>query len=198
MRELNNLHSCFVRFIAVLIAGIAIAGCSSIDCNLENRVQCHMRFVDMDGDSVALNYPLTVVLVREAGDTIHYYNKKTNVSTIDVPLSYVGEVDLLQMVLDITDTIEVETYNTYTDPDTQKEVTDTLRNDSVVTVSLTDNVRIRKTNEPWFESVDCSPHYNHTIEAVDVDTHNFIDHIIVNDAYVNNDSKKKNLYIQVK
>lgn len=198
MKEQRNLHRCFVHCIAILIAGIAIAGCSSIDCSLENRVLCHMRFVDMDGDSVVLKYPLTVVLVRAAGDTVHYYNKQENASSIDVPLSHVGEEDMLEMVLDIPDTIQVETYVTSIDPETQEETIDTLVSDSVVTFPLTDEIRIRKTNEPWFESVDCSAHYNHTIEAAEADTHNFIDHIIVNDALVNNDSRKKNLFIQVK
>lgn len=198
MRELKNLHRCFIHCIAIFIAGIAIAGCSSIDCSLENRVLCHMRFVDMDGDSVVLKYPLTVVLVRAAGDTVHYYNKQANASSIDVPLSYVGEEDMLEMELEVTDTVEVETIVTNTDPETGEVTTETVKKDSVMSLPLIDEIRIRKTNEPWFESVDCNAHYNHTIQEAVADTHNFIDHIIVNDAYVNNDSRKKNLFIQVK
>lgn len=198
MREQKNLHRCFVHCIAILTAGIVIAGCSSIDCSLENRVLCHMRFVDMDGDSVVLKYPLTVVLVRAAGDTVHYYNRQENASSIDVPLSYVGEEDMLEMELEIPDTVEVESYVTYTDSDTGVEMTDTVVKDTVIYYPLVDEIRIRKTNEPWFESVDCGAHYNHTIEAAEADTHNFIDHIIVNDAYVDNDTEKKNLFIQLK
>jgi hypothetical protein len=163
---------------------MAMAACSSIDCSLNSKVLCNVQLQDSNGDSVVLAYPLTVALVYPNGDTVHYVNQKSDVSSFDIPLSYLGEEDMMLLELSITDTITV--------------TTDTGTVKTAYTYSLSDKIRISKSNEPWFESVDCNAHYNHTIFSADADTHNFIDHIVINDAFVTNDPKKKNLFIRIR
>ena len=163
---------------------MAMAACSSIDCSLNSKVLCNVQLQDSDGDSVVLAYPLTVALVYANGDTTQYINQRSNVSSFDIPLSYLGEEDMMLIELSITDTITI--------------TTDTGTIDTIATYRLADKIRIRKSNEPWFESVDCNAHYNHTIFSADAETHNFIDHIVINDAYVTNDPNKKNLFIRIR
>ena len=175
-----------------------MAACSSIDCSLNSRVLCNVRLQNSNGDSVAFAYPLTVVLIRTNGDTIHYINQKSDVSSFDIPLSNVGEEDLLEIALTITDTVELTSYDTYVDSTTMELVTDTITKDTIRTYDISDKIRIRKSNEPWFESVDCNVHYNHNIFSADAESHNIIDHIVINDAFVTNDASKKNLFLRLR
>jgi hypothetical protein len=61
---------------------------------------------------------------------------------------------------------------------------------------LSDVIRVSKTNEPYFESIDCAARYNHTIEDVQT-TNNFIDSVVVHDVKVTNDASTENIYIYI-
>ena len=165
-----------------MLLGMLVSACSSIDCSLSSVVLCHMQFHNTDGDSVALAYPLDVYLLQHDGDTTHYINKQSTATNINIPLSIAGVEDSIMLSV--------------SRPDTIRFIRDGEVVDSIITVSVSDVFVISKTNEPWFESVDCTPHYNHTIESVKVISSHFIDSIVINEPYVNNGTKK-NLYIRL-
>ena len=140
-------------FITASIIALSVAGCSSIDCNIEGRVMCHYAFQDVESGQVSLAYPMSVTFHRVAADNdTVYINKMSNVASFDLPMSYDAETDEIAMTLHLTETD-----------------------------SVTDIVRITKSNTPQFESVDCAPRYHHNIKEAS-STHNFIDTVIT-DSY---------------
>ncbi len=153
----------------VLFAAMLTTGCSSIDCNINGRVMCHYALQDGDGNSVQLQYPLSVTFHREYADSdTIYINQQSNVASLDLPMSYNADTDEIALTLTI-------------DQDTE----------------ITDVVRIKKTNIPQFESVDCAPRYHHEIEAIS-STHNFIDTVIVNNPKVSNNASVTNIYLRLR
>lgn len=157
-----------LHILSLFLSAIMATACSSIDCKLNGTVYCHTVIQTPDGNDATLSYPMSVTLNRKTvmGDTV-IINQQNNISTIDLPLSYDGDVD---------------------------DITLTLHLDS--TESVSDIIHIRKTNEPYFESVDCAARYNHTIEEI---THsdNFIDDIIISNPKVNNDATHTNILIRI-
>jgi hypothetical protein len=156
------------RILTLTITAALVTACSSIDCKLNGTVLCHYAIQTADGEDAAFVYPLSVTLNRKivSDDTV-YINKLTNASTFDIPMSYNGDVD---------------------------EITLTLQIDSAMSVS--DVIKITKTNEPYLESVDCAARYNHTIEQV-THTKNFIKDIIINNPKVTNDATYTNILIRI-
>lgn len=152
----------------ILSLAVLLTACSSIDCQLNGTVYCHFEIQSEDGQSATLTIPLSVTLNRAAtyGDTV-YINSQDNVSQFDVPLSYAANTD---------------------------KITLTLHNGTESTIQ--DTVSITKTNEPYFESADCAPRFNHTLENVS-STNNFIKEIIINDSKVSNNANVTNIYIRV-
>ncbi len=67
----------------------------------------------------------------------------------------------------------------------------------VQTNTLLDTIRVEKTNEPHFESVDCGLNYFHTITGVS-STHYAIDSIVINHKSVTYDASQKHFYIYFK
>lgn len=163
--------------LSLLFAIIAvITSCSSIDCQLNGSVYCRYQLKDQYLNDVAFNYPLTVTLCDTDSGDIVIINNESNASTIDIPMSYNNATDVLKFTLTVTDTIEGEDTVYY------------------VTTPHTDIIRITKTNEPYFESIDCAARYNHTIENVQ-SSHNFIDSLVINKSRVTNDASTENIYI---
>lgn len=156
------------RVLILALFTALFAACSSIDCKLNGTVLCHYAIQTTDGDDATLLYPLSVTLNRKivAGDTV-YINQKSDITSFDLPMSYNGDVD---------------------------EITLTMHLDSITTIS--DVVKITKTNEPYLESVDCAARYNHTIKQV-THTNNFINEIIINNPKVNNDASNTNILIRI-
>ncbi|MBQ0073212.1 MAG: hypothetical protein KBT34_03360 [Prevotella sp.] len=167
-------------FILTLLSGIILVGCSSIDCSIEGRVMCHYAIQDKNGNDVQLAYPLTVTLQREAtfGDTV-FINNQGGVSTLDLPMSHVGESDEIRMSIGVTYTVVVDTIETQE------------------TEYITDVVKIKKNNSPVFESIDCTPRFNHEITDVEF-TRNFIDTLIINKANVTKDATSPNIIIRLR
>lgn len=155
-------------FIITAAATLSVTGCSSIDCNIEGRVMCHYGIQDAEGNSGTLSYPMSITLLRTAvdSDTV-YINQMSNVASFDLPMSYNAETDEIQMTLHIDET-----------------------------TSITDVIRVTKTNKPQFESVDCAPRYHHDIQYTS-STHNFIDTVIINNPKVSNDASVTNIHIRL-
>lgn len=164
-----NIKKFFHVLLVILLATVLTTACSSIDCNINGRVMCHYTLQDGDGNSVQFQYPLSVTFNREYADSdTVYINQQSNVASLDIPMSYNADTDEIALTLTI-------------DQDTK----------------ITDIIRIKKTNIPQFESVDCAPRYHHNIEAVS-STHNFIDTVIVNNPKVSNNASVTNIYLRLR
>lgn len=171
-----------LSFLAVVMLSVLLTtACSSIDCQLNGSVYCTYTLKNQYHEDMAFAVPLTITLCdTEKGDSI-ILNSATNVNSFDVPMSYNAYTDMIKLTLTVTDTIT----------GTTEEGNDTTY---YVTNPITDVIRISKTNEPYFESIDCAARYNHTIENVQ-SSNNFIDSLVINDVKVTNDASKENIYI---
>ncbi len=159
-----------------IVTMILTTACSSIDCKLNGSVYCTYILKDSDLQDVQFAYPLTITLSdSKTGDSI-ILNSASNVSTFDIPMSYNAPMDVIKLTLTVTDTITEEDTVYY------------------VQTPYTDVIRITKTNEPYFESIDCAARYNHTIENIQ-SSHNFIDSVVIVNEKVTNDASTENIYI---
>ena len=170
----SSLFTFHFSLISAIVA--VITSCSSIDCQLNGSVYCRYQLKDQYLNDVAFTYPLTVTLCDTDSGDIVIINSESNASTIDIPMSHGNATDVLKFTLAVTDTITEEDTVYY------------------VTTPHTDIIRVTKTNEPYFESIDCAARYNHTIEAVQ-SSHNFIDSLVINKTKVTNDVSTENIHI---
>ena len=92
-------------------------------------------------------------------------NRKTSASTFTVPMSYDQQTDAL--VFCFTDTIGT---------------------------MLLDTLYVSKTNDPHFESVDCSPSIFHELTTLRC-THHMLDSVSIAQPTVNYDITKTNIYL---
>ena len=109
---------------------------------------------------------LTIMAVRPDKDDSTLFNRGVETTHFLLPMSYSQDED--ERRFEMIDTIT-------------KTVT-------------TDIVKIQKTNQPHFESVDCNPAFFHTITGV-THTKNAIDSVVINNPNVDTDETKEHLYI---
>lgn len=161
------MRSLTIACLSALIA--VVAACTSIDCSINSTValQCQFREAST-GQNVALTTPITVVSQRHDGSDTVLINLMANASCISLPLSYAGEEDVFTIYV----------------------------NDAEGNIIGTDTLRVRKTNEPVFESVDCAPHYNHTLLEATCGN-NFIKEVEINKTQVTNDLSKVHIYLNL-
>ena len=173
-KSFSFFHFFILSFLLTIVA--VVTSCSSIDCQLNGSVYCRYQLKDQYLNDVAFAYPLTVTLCDTDSGDIVVINNESNASAIDLPMSHGNATDVLKFTITVTDTIVTEDTVYY------------------VTTPHTDIIRITKTNEPYLESIDCAPRYNHTIEDVQ-SSHKFIDTRDINNKKVTNDASKENIYI---
>ena len=146
-----------VVFAISAIAGL-VAGCTSIECSMNNIVAsqyCFMDHVKNDND--------TAIKVTEYYLTVS--TKKTDISTLQLPVSYNQKEDILYFEFQRLD------------------------QDSIFETIAVDTVCITKTNEMVFEGVECNPRYHHEVLSATT-THKLIDSIVINNNYIDNDPNK--------
>ena len=161
---------------AVLAMVVMLVGCASIECSMNNIVVSQYGFMQHcdDGNDTTIlldRYYLSVSTnhVEDKADTV-YLNKKGKISTLQVPISYTRETDILYF-----------------------DFMDTLQSAQFKTIAV-DTVCINKTNDLIFEGVDCNPRYHHKVLSVTT-THNLIDSIVVNNNKIDNDPSKVHFYL---
>lgn len=115
------------------------------------------------------NDTLSVSVTKTDGNDSVLVNRLYDADSLAIPMSYNHDSDVL--------------FFDFTDKDTKLHVIDT------VTVS--------KTNEPHFESVDCSPMVFHEITDVKHTSHK-IESVKINNSYVTYDTQKAHLIISLK
>lgn len=115
------------------------------------------------------NDTLTVSVKRSDGNDSVLMNRLYDADSLAIPMSYNHDSDML--------------YFDFIDKDTKKHVYDTI------TVS--------KTNQPHFESVDCSPMVFHEITDVKHTSHK-VESVKINNSYVTYDTQRAHLIISLK
>lgn len=156
--------------LSTLIATVSFfVSCTSIDCSVNSTVALQCQFRNADNVAVKISDYLTVTAKRNDGTDTVLVNHEQNASFLSLPMSYTGDCD--ELAFTITDAEDH--------------------------VLADDIVKVSKTNDPVFESVDCTPRYNHQITDA-IATNDFIDRIVVNHKSVSNDATKVHLYIYVR
>ncbi len=151
------------KIIPLLLGVIALMGCSSIDCTLNNTVYTHYK---LKGNITQLSDTLTISTTRLNGTKDTIINKDVDIDSFILPMSYTQPEDVF--VFEMRDTVTKKVY--------------------------LDTVRVKKEDQPHFESLDCKASYFHTITGVET-THNRIDSIVINNKDVNYDATKPHFYI---
>ncbi len=158
-----------LRFIAV-VATLAIAACSSVDCPVQNTVETVYHAYKAGGERDTLADTLTILTVRKDRTDSTLLNRNVKTSEFRLPISYTAPEDTLIFKFSKIGTALSTPYDT---------------------------VVVSKTNEPQFESIDCHIAFFHTITKVRW-TDNNIDSIVVNQASVNYDASKAHFHIYFK
>jgi hypothetical protein len=153
-------------FIILLLA--VFAGCSTIDCPVQNLVytKYYLKKGDLTPDTLNGD-TLTIFTVRRDGTDSIVLNQGTEIASYNLPISYTSPEDVFYYVMEI---------------------------DSVIYV---DTVWIKKDNFPHFESVDCNAAYFHKITDIRYTTH-LIDSIVINNPNVNYDVNTEHFHIYFK
>lgn len=162
MKQLRSL-------LLVVAAVIALGACTSIDCSINNVVECQWQLRTPTGLDTLKTDTLTIYSLRADGADTTLYNRGTgSVTAFALPMSHVREADVL--FLNLKDTTGQ---------------------------SWTDTITIQKANQVHMESVDCSPQYYHTLTGVSHTTH-IIDSLVINHSNVTNDATLKHLYLYLR
>ena len=137
---------------------VCLAGCSSIDCPVQNIVSVQYEICDKTGKALPLTDSLSVVTMRVDGEYIDItkllnsndvtLNRLIGKSSFSLPISYSHPEDVLFFCF----------------TDTAKTVVDT--------------VWIKKDDIPHFESVDCNAAFFHEITDVRHSRH-YIDSLVL-------------------
>ena len=154
-------------FISLVVGSIALVGCSSINCPLNNTVYTQYDLKKSTATADTLRDTLTVWISRDSNTDTVLLNRQLNATTLQLPISYTGDEDVLF-----------------------------FRRCAAGGSPVIDEVRIKKTNTPHFESVECSPNYFHEITSVET-TNNGIDSIVVKNKTVDYNART-NFYIYFK
>ncbi len=159
-----------MRKIAVVMMTLLVVACATIDCPVQNTVYTIYHLKKAGGSADTLKTDTLTIVTRRADDTLTQLNQLHGVTAFSfkLPISYTQPEDVLYFEL----------------------------KDKDGGIWL-DTIRIKKDNEPHFESVDCQLAYFHTITEVST-THHAIDSIVVNNPYVNYDAKKEHFHLYFK
>lgn len=80
--------------ILVMLCGILLAGCDSVDCSLNNTVLCHYAFYNAEGHPVKLNDTLSITAY---GTDSVLYNRGVGKGSFSLPMSYYNAADTLKL-----------------------------------------------------------------------------------------------------
>ena len=155
------------RMMPLLFAVLLVLTCACSSVDCPLNNTVYCKYV-LDGEVCPLPDTLTVSAVRAGRPDTILLNRSLNTRDFVVPMSYNHDTDVLLFTLvDST------------------------------SATITDTVRISKTSQPHFESVDCSPNYFHTLTSAEWTTH-AIDSIIITKSKVTNDTTGGNIRIHFK
>lgn len=167
------------RKIVCLVAVGLLSSCSSIECQIDNIVSVQYEIRDNTGEAWVITDTLSVASTQVDGKTVildittlldgkyNILNKLTGYSTFSLPISYSHPEDVLYFCF----------------------------KDKVKTV--VDTVWIKKTDIPYFESVDCTASFFHELTGVRYTNH-AIDSLVLINPSVTYDDKTVHFYLYPK
>ena len=169
----------------ISMALMLVAGCTSIDCPLNNSVYSCYGLYKANGTADTLKDTLSIITLQltPEQDAV-LINQDTKVSQLKVAMSYNSPQDVLFFVMH-----GMRSYN-----DTVVVDNDTTINVVTYSIAKTDTVTVEKTDEKHFESVDCNPSFFHTISRV-THTKHVIDSIVIQNPKVDYDSQREHFRI---
>ena len=144
-----------MRRLLYLLLLLLFISCSSIDCPVNSLVQTSYKVYDKNGAEMKLTDTMTVVSVRNDGNDTVLFNKGIGFSDFHLDISCSHPEDVLYFHFDNS-------------------------NDDL---HLVDTVRIKKDDNPHFESVDCNSTFFHTLTDIRYTNH-YIDSILINNSSV--------------
>ena len=187
MIEHFSFHIPHSTFLIIFI--LLLVSCSSIDCPMNNTVSTKYGLYKSDGRIDTLRDTLTVITKqRIAGQDPVALNRSVNTTSMDLPISYQGDEDVLYFLRSFPYQYETTVIN-----EEGIEVDTILK----LTAYITDTVTVVKTNRKHFEAIDCTPSFFHTIRNVSY-TRNGIDSIVINNPEVNYDASKEHFRVYFK
>lgn len=156
------------KLIYTFITAALMASCSSLDCPMNSHVCATYGFYSEGDKAVTLNGLLSVSVNRMDGNDTTLVNKQSNARYVQLPMSYLNDVDELVFMLEMEGGVVMK-----------------------------DVVSVAKTNDKHFESVECGANYFHTLTSV-TSTNNFIDSVRINNKNVNLDATQEHVQIFLK
>ena len=119
----------------ILMMVLTVVGCSTLDCPLNNKVELACGFYNSETNgSTTIGDTITITA---AGTDSILFNYGYNISSLDLPMSYMREVDTFVVKI------------------------------MGLEASSVDTIFVSHTNEPHFESVDCGMSMFHKIKGVE-------------------------------
>lgn len=147
------------------LAALAAAACSSVDCPVENVVALKCELLKADGSADTLRYDtLTITTTRRDGNDTTLLNRQAAATAFSLPISSGAAADTLFI-----------------------ELRDTLGSTTTATVY------IGKTDEPHFESVDCTMSHFHTLTSVTTEGE-ALDSVAIHKSHVDYDTSTTHLH----
>ena len=136
IRQIMHRHRLTACTAAAVVALVAYAAsCSNIDCPLNNKVELACGFYNSETNgSTTIGDTITITA---AGTDSILFNYGYNISSLDLPMSYMREVDTFVVKI------------------------------MGLEASSVDTIFVSHTNEPHFESVDCGMTLFHEIKGVE-------------------------------
>lgn len=129
------------RVLPLVLIVMLTAGCTQIDCPLNNAVYTNYRFMNSVGDSVVITDTITITTRPVNKEDSVLINQLTGKCDFSLPISYQSPQDVFFFE------IKGKGY------------------------SYRDTVRVMKQDRPHFESVDCNPSFFHTLTGVETTHH---------------------------
>ena len=83
-------------FPTLIFVAAMLTACDSIDCSLENTVECKIAFYSATGEAVAISDTLTITA---AGTDSVLFNRGIRTSKVALPLSYYKDKDTLTLTI---------------------------------------------------------------------------------------------------
>lgn len=107
-RSLQSLRP--LGAVVLLLAGVLLAACSSVDCPLNNTVYTNYKLM---GTVTTLPDTLTITTTRTDGYDSVLINRQVNTDSFSLPMSYGRAADTLYIHVNaLVDTLRIEKTNT--------------------------------------------------------------------------------------
>jgi hypothetical protein len=163
LRRESTRHLFLLGKVWVAVLCLLLTSCDNVSCPLNNKVECVYGFYATNqtaeepfANGKAVSVGDTITITALGPDTI-LANKLVNQSGVNLPVSFYGDVDVLQFKF--TDLNDLSAYDT---------------------------IWVEKKNQHHWDDPSCAVHVWHTLTAVH-STHHLIDSVLIKNREINYD-----------